>query len=296
MVDRPSEPIRYSMRTHPRFGRTVTRTYYAHSGDKPLAALETYYTPDRNTLTVSGDWPGSDDEMHRTGDEYFTHRAMDRLRSLGYGPGASTRNKIPVSESGLVQRHPSSPVIDTAEENEQLQLFFHSPEGQHKVHILASRDDSGAKVSAMNLLGRANLDSQRGSGKPLEPSRDLSPHSLRIMRHLANMGVVDQSDVPPRSSNTLDFEDVNEILENSWDNEDSSSLTDITHQMPEARQHLRQILRSARAGKKETHSTEPERPMGLMQLSLPGFVRSFSSKPPARPRVIRGVDPVRRGL
>lgn len=80
------------------------------------------------------------------------------------------------------------------EETQVPVLFRDYGHTQHnKLALMTSAPDHAA--TAMSLMGLAHQDSQ-ASGVPLVPDKNLTKHSLRIVRHLAKLGMVNRKDVP----------------------------------------------------------------------------------------------------
>jgi hypothetical protein len=156
--------------------------------------------------------------------------------------------------------------VRQARENEQLQLFSHTPPRPSKVDILLSQRGMGAKVSGMTLIGMADIDARRKTGQSLKPSDDLSRHSLRIVRHLNNVGAISDDDVPSRSTNSYNFTDAEAQLRTHPSygaiTENRTDVEDVTHLASRAKRHITKIMRPDR----ETSKAEPEK---SEQLSMP---------------------------
>lgn len=89
---------------------------------------------------------------------------------------------------------------------DQQTLFHYSPgvPEHYEVHYLVG--SRIGRIHSMNLLGMAkNVADQHGI--PVRPSRDLSEHSLSLVKGMADRGIINSSDVPNARSNGLDFED-----------------------------------------------------------------------------------------
>lgn len=87
------------------------------------------------------------------------------------------------------------------------QTLFHYSLGvptHYEVHYLVG--SRIGRIHSMNLIGMAkNVADQHGI--PVRPSRDLSEHSLSLVKGMADRGIINTSDVPNVRSNGLDFED-----------------------------------------------------------------------------------------
>lgn len=259
-------------------------SYLATQGGRAIAMLDALHKPEELTMTVSN--PTShdmtDDEAfdptHRLADINFSNDAFRKLRNESINNRGNTEftKKIPVSESGLVQRYPISNKIDVAEPDEQLQMFFHTPEQQHTINELYALDDMGSKRASMNLLGMADLRSRQGSGKPALPSKNLSEHSLELVQHFSDLGLVKPSDVPKSSTNHLTFSNSSSILQNKTE-EGFAGYEDVTSQIPEAKRHLSNVVRGARAAKARG-GAKAQQTDNPIQLLLP--LRDPMRKPP----------------
>lgn len=157
---------------------------------------------------------------------------------------------IPFSESDLTYWHKDG-VFRRADKDDQLQLFAHNPPKPSYVNYLASRNNPGAKVAAMTMLGMADMDVRAKSGHPLAPSDNLSEHSLRIVRHLGARGAVNKEDIPTSEGNDLSFWNTAEELDQSVDLDDARDLpdyyTDVSDRARDARKHIKSLLRPAKA-------------------------------------------------
>lgn len=190
-------------------------------------------------------------------DFYYAYRGDDpsekpiAAANIEFTPDKTTLTH----ESGMVDEE--YPVITQrsmrpARENEQLQLFHHTPEHGHTVEGLYSLDNPSAKISAMTLVGLADLHSRAQTGKPVQPSSNLSEHSLRIVRHLEDAGAlghVDELNLA-RPSNDLSFDYASGILSNKASLGQWANRNEITPQARGARKH---ILRQLRPPKRSPH-------------------------------------------
>jgi len=182
----------------------------------------------------------------------------------------------PWHESGLIDNPnahiwdydgPDDAPIRPARENEQLQLFSYTPARPPKVGLLVSKDGLGSRMSAMTLLGMADLDSRKTTGQPLETSDDLSQHSLRIVRHLSDSGAIPSFEVPHRPTNYFSFETSDSIL-GSRPNLYTSQwrgAEDVTYNASRAKRHIAQIMHPDKEERKAKKTGENT------QLTLPGF-------------------------
>lgn len=172
---------------------------------------------------------------------------------------------VPVSESGYIHKGADhDPPVVKAEENEQLQMFFHEPSRPSIVDGMYARDNPGAKISAMTMLGMADLHSRAEFGQPLVPSDNLSDHSLRIVRHLRDVGAVDPTHVPSDKQNNSDFDWSNDLLSRalSYKSRLWNGAVDVTSDAPRAKRH---VAKTMRAGKEKTKAE----PAKSEQLSMP---------------------------
>lgn len=235
--------------------------YFGYVADGlPDAALTVFRNPGRTTMSVGVDRWLSGDQFHQDVADikhYGYHSegnsetgVANRIEELqntkrDYDKG------VPFSESGLTYHHEDG-VFRNADEDDQLQLFAYDPPKPSQVQFLVSRNNPGAKVAAMTMLGLADMDARAETGHPLKPSDDLSPHSLRIVRHLRDRGVVPSDDVPPSHDNDMGFHDSASYLANhGHDLEDiqhpNSEYTDISDRARLARRHIKSLLRPTKA-------------------------------------------------
>jgi hypothetical protein len=226
----------------------------------PSASLTVYHQPEHTLDAVfyrkdhtSPEGAGRPREPHSFGssDDY-----------LAYNDNYDT---LPVSESGYIHKGADhDPPVVKAKENEQLQMFFHEPSGPSTVEGMFSREGVGSKVSAMTMLGMADLHSRAEFGQPLIPSHNLSDHSLRIVRHLRDVGAVDPIHVPSRTMNSSNFFSSDNLLNSDLPYRDRvrSGAVDVTGDAPRAKRHISKTMRAG----KEKPKAEPEK---SEQLSMP---------------------------
>ena len=231
--------------------RTDYSGYAGEDNRLPDAMLTVEHDLGNTTMAVGvGKWL-SGDQFYKEAVGHTTENGVTKhIRELqdtkrDYDKG------VPFSESGLTYHHEDG-VFRRADEDDQLQLFAHNPPGPSRVEYLVSRDNPGAKITAMTLLGMADMDSRANTGHPLQISDDLSPHSLRIARHLRDRGVVTSDDVPHSNSNDMSFRDAEESLADyGHDLEDikdpSSGYTDISDRARLARRHIKSLIRPTKA-------------------------------------------------
>ena len=169
---------------------------------------------------------------------------------------------MPFSESDLTYHHKDG-VFRRADEDDQLQLFAYDPPKPSHVQYLASRDNPGAKVAAMTMLGMADMDVREKTGHPLAPSENLSEHSMRIVRHLGARGAINKEDIPTHESNDLSFWSVREDLNDGVGLDEARDLphfyTDVSDRARGARKHLKSVLRPT----KETPKPRGRKPKQL---------------------------------
>lgn len=246
-----------------------TSTFSAYSGgddSQPIASLISDHSPDMTYTHVSpGEVGAVTVNRHpNTGSnfgDYYSRRAnlalgiashqyiaaKDHLTGQNVREGNFAFRTTPVSESGLVMDHDDH--VRPAKENEQLQLFFHQRGKGNLVDGLYSLNNPAAKVSAMTLIGLADLHSRRTTGAQLRPSGSLSPHSLRIVRHLQDSGVIKNHVEDDYQGNDYDFDDAENYLGMaSTINEVRETIplgirhTDLTDQARTARTHIRNVM------------------------------------------------------
>lgn len=229
--------------------------YSGYAGDDnrlPDAMLTVEHDSGDTTMTVgAGKWLSGDQfykNLSYINSEHGVPNDIEHLQNTNY---LKYDNGVPFSESGLTYHHKDG-VFRSADEDDQLQLFAHNPPGPSRVEYLVSRDNPGAKITAMTLLGMADMDSRANTGHPLQTSDDLSPHSLRIARHLRDRGVVPSDDVPHSNSNDMSFGDAEASLADYGDDledikDPSSGYTDVSDRARLARKHIRSMLRPTKA-------------------------------------------------
>lgn len=233
--------------------------YYGYTGgEEPDAALTVRHGRPRTVMSVGANRWLSGDQFHQdvtdigaSGFNYNfanaqpgVHRHIEELQNTNrdYDKG------VPFSESGLTYHHEDG-VFRPADEDDQLQLFAYDPPGPSKVQYLVSRNTSGGKMAAMTMLGMADMDARADTGHPLQPSDDLSPYSMRIVRHLSRRGVVHPADVPDDIGNDMDFNQAEHFLGSAPTLARSTLAgnTDISSQARGARKHIKSLLRPAKA-------------------------------------------------
>lgn len=169
---------------------------------------------------------------------------------------------VPFSESGLVTDdtvHSNSGGkyvgVRQAQENEQLQLFHaHTTPGE--VFELYSRNNPAAKISAMTILGMADLDNRKESGKSLVPSKSLSHHSWDLVDKLYQAGAVADEHKTDAPSNSIGFSSAADSLDAMGFGDRHLDGMDITHQSRAARAHIRGILHPDKETKAPNNNPE----------------------------------------
>lgn len=255
-------------------------TYSAYLGDdpseRPAAMLNVHKRPERTYTHIRT--PAQIGGAGLTRDESinslvtFDQATVDHINTLKTDiPGF-----VSIHESGLVSGSPNkfNNALRPARENEQLQMFLHVPEDNHSVDGLYSRDNPGAKVSAMTMVGMADLHSRARTGKALAPSTDLSPHSMRIVRHLADAGVIDHPldddgyDLEP--TNNISFSRASTTLDSMLGlSEAEKHRTEITDQSRQARRHVTSLMRQGRERQNQpAYSPRPAPVLNDTQLKL----------------------------
>lgn len=158
--------------------------------------------------------------------------------------------RVPFHESGLVTDDSLSDGNDDdvsfagvrpAKENEQLQLF-HAHQPARWVSGMYSRNNPTAKISAMTMLGIADLHARQETGKALTPDTSLSPHSMNIVEKLNKAGAIKDAHVPHSISNDMDFVDAEEELDHSLVDFPRSPREDVTAMSRAARTHIRSVM------------------------------------------------------
>jgi hypothetical protein len=99
----------------------------------------------------------------------------------------------------------------------------------------------------MNLLGIAKHHAD-ARGIPIKPSDDLSVHSMGMLRHMADRGIVSRSEVAPKVSNDLDFDDDYVISESTLDNAYPDDIPKST--ISAGRAALKSVLKESRPPRK----------------------------------------------
>ena len=222
-----------------------TSSYYAYPdagyNTRPTATAQVVHRPERTSQTVVYD--------HNGGGVW--------LPSIDYDTSGIERTTVPYHESGLIRnpaiaKNPDAAhdfgnnLTQRARENDQLELFHHIPRGRSTVESLYSDETTGSKIHAMTLLGLADMHSRAETGQPLAPSRNLSSHSMRIVRHLADVGAIPEEQVPSSTLNRINFSNARDILAVSTkygaaaNNRESS---DVTHEARAAKRHVSKMLR-----------------------------------------------------
>jgi len=244
--------------------------------ERPAAMLNVHKQGDRTYTHIKTPERMRDDRLtlgqHMSSMITFDKESIDHINSLKTDiPGF-----VSIHESGMVSESPSvsNTRLRPARENEQLQMFYNSPESNHSVDALYSRDNPGARISAMTMLGMADLHSRARTGQPLAPSTDLSPHSMRIVRHLADAGVIDHPqdedgyDLEP--SNSINFHRATNTLNSLSPLSDADRYRiDVTHQSRQARRHVTNLMRLGRGRKNQPiYSPKPAPVLNDTQLKL----------------------------
>jgi len=234
--------------------------YYGYSSGerRPDASLTVKHNPDKTTTLIreSGARPlGHNGDIPQLFTMEENAKALAQVRKLR--KKRKYRSGVPFSESGLTYDHKSG-TFHVAKEDDQLQLFAHDPPKPSQVEMLVSRDNMGARITAMTLLGLADMDARARTGHPLQTSSDLSPHSLRLVRHLRDRGAVSNTDVPSTSTNTIGFEFAEATLDEAGNNlkdiqRPGSGYTDRSPDARSAREHIISMRRPA----KETPKPQP---------------------------------------
>ena len=265
-----SRATRYVRRNTSLWGRPDSTEYHAYlHGDpdeQPSAALVVDHSPE-STL-----------ELVVNNTRLNTARKKEGIEPIYYGETKEYTNPpsyiktTPWHESGMIGEVDKFglPTVRPAKENEQLQLFGYRPARQSHVAGLHSRMGMGAQISAMTLLGMADLDVRESTGMPLKTSDNLSRHSMRIVRHLGDAGAIPASDVPKLISNNTTFYEATYYLDNNHPNLSDQlkkkGAEDVTHTSSRARRHIGQMLKSGREKPEAKAETEKH-----TQLTLPGF-------------------------
>ena len=231
--------------------------------EQPSAYLSVEHHPEETSQSLLTFWPGAPKVP-------TSMRYEDAYRDDSHAVH-------PWHESGLIDNPnahnpdydgPDDAPIRPARENEQLQLFSYTPARPSKVSILVSNEDMGSKISAMTLLGMADLDARKTTGRPLQTSDNLSEHSMRIVRHLGDAGAIPSHDIPHQIENGFSFETSRLMLgslPNLYTAQSMNGAEDVTYNASSAKRHIGQLMRPGR-GERKAKETEKH-----TQLKLPGF-------------------------
>lgn len=248
----------------------IIKQYTAHDGSptsKPISMVRVS-RPLEQTFTriTAGHFLGDTDRADRQLLDYYAGRVPVKSgtsnivlanQKMHEGDHVPT---LPFHESGLIvdKKARDEGLLRLAEQDEQLQLFGHVPEQRAYVDYLLSRDTPKAKISAMTMLGMADLEERKQSGQSLRPSEDLSDYSMRVVRRLNKSRAIDDSDVPARPNNDFDFSHANRLLNDlPSEAEATSEHVDVSHQSADAKTHLKSILRPKRNATTTTTTTTP---------------------------------------
>lgn len=146
-------------------GRQFRKTSYRTG----RGTVYTRPTPGSTVETTFFEGP-TDVDTYSYGDDEGTHAELEVAHRGSTGYTKPPRNNYPRADG-------------------QLELFSHrssKPESK----VLSMGGTYGARVAAMPLVGLAVNDAAT-RGNTLHPSNNLSPHSERMVGHLAERGVVD---------------------------------------------------------------------------------------------------------
>lgn len=155
---------------------------------------------------------------------------------------------IPFSESGLVTDDTVRTNSDGryagvrhAEENEQLQLF-HANTSPKVLNFLIAQNTPTARISAMTMMGMADMHARKDTGRPLVPDEDLSSHSLPLVQKLNKVGAVEDRHTPTYQMNDMDFDYADSSLKEYSVRPNRSPHEDITPMSRAAREHIRSVM------------------------------------------------------
>lgn len=249
--------------------------YYAYHDDpesKPLAHLQVLQFPEQtfthvnHTNALASNAPGA---KSRHGDKSlgvaYQVKLKDHLESVDTRSPQerATNPDLPISESGLINistahetrrdyglnvhnHHLMSNYVRPAEENEQLQLFIHKPASTRQVSELLARGNPAAQISAMTMLGMADIDARHHVGAPLEASNNLSKYSQNLVSKLENRGAISKSDQEVVSNN-YNFDTSEEHLDDSPTLSQHKNVQDMTSMSRIARHHVRTLMHPKKA-------------------------------------------------
>lgn len=131
-------------------------------------------------------------------------------------------------------------------ESQRESIFHRTPRGQQipmfehhyypgKAEVEYASGTEAGRIHFPILLAIAQNDFNK-INRTLVPSKDLSPHSLKLTEHLAKRGLVNENDVPDHTSNDMDFEDTPGFVMND-------NVTEISREeVKQGKQLLRSML------------------------------------------------------
>jgi len=126
-------------------------------------------------------------------------------------------------------------------------LFKHEPAVPEHYEVSYLAGSRIGRIHSMNLLGIAKHYAD-ARGIPLKPSNDLSVHSMGMLSHMADRGIVSHSEVPPKVSNNLDFNDDYVISESTIDEIYPEDIPKVT--LSAGRAALKSVLKESRPPRK----------------------------------------------
>jgi hypothetical protein len=136
---------------------------------------------------------------------------------------------------------------------EQQRLFKYTPPEPEHFLVQTLKGTRSGRVHSMHLLGIAKNIAD-DYGVPLRPSKDLSKHSLPIVKNLVKRGLVDSDELPSKPLNSLTFIPEGEIAGIE------TTLYDHTKLSPEevsrGKSTLRNLLRDSSQNKRTDHLSE----------------------------------------
>lgn len=249
-------------------------SYYAFADERestPIAKLSISQFPDitythvnpHSTMNLNLGRSLDSDKSLGIGHPNFQESKEQVLKFSSQDPLERVANPhIPVSESGLVQDVKEADqvfmasTVRPARENEQLQLFLHRPSSPAHVDVLTSRDDPAARISAMTMLGMADIDSRRRTGRAMEASTNLSKYSKKIVGKLESRGVIPKNIGLDKESNEYTFDSASyELSQEPSIERIRHSSEDITNMSRIARHHIRGLMHPK---KPEPENNNPE--------------------------------------
>jgi len=126
-------------------------------------------------------------------------------------------------------------------------LFQHEPGIPEHYQVTYLAGSRIGRIHSMNLLGIAKhmADTQ---GLPLKPSDDLSEHSMGMLKHMADRGIVPHSEVSTKIGNALDFDDDYVLGEATLNNIYKEDVPKST--ISAGREALKSVLKSSRPPRK----------------------------------------------